>query len=68
MLYCEPCGYYCLSNHFLESDELKVSDFNYEKIGRVCSESVVSEKIVKHLHFKKLDLCYHYSTLGPNLL
>lgn len=65
MLYCEPCGYYCLSNHFLESDELKVSDFNYEKIGRVCSESVVSEKIVKHLHFKKLDLCYHYSTLGP---
>lgn len=65
MLYCEPCGCYYLSNQILESDELKVSDFDYEKIGRVCAESVVSEKIVKHLHFKRLDLCYHYLTLGP---
>lgn len=65
VLYCEPCGYYCLPNEILKDNELKISKFNYKKIGQVCPESVVSKKIVEHLHFNKMDLCYHYSTLGP---
>lgn len=65
ILYCEPCGYYCLSDQILGEDSKKLSISNYEKKGQVCKESIVSEKIVKHLLFSKMELCYHYSSLGP---
>lgn len=65
ILYCEPCGYYCLSEQILGDERAKISIANYEKIGQVYKDSIVSEKIVRHLHFNKMELCYHYSSLGP---
>ncbi len=64
-VYCEPCGYFCLSDEVVSKEQLDVSMLDKTKMGCVCPESVVSEKISVLFHMKKLESCYHCSTLGP---